>query len=367
MTLPTLLELTPEQEAVVILPFDGRYLVTGPAGSGKSVTAAYRAWALATAGRRTVLVTRSNLLTRRTAHIAQRIADGVRVITFHRWLRDFWNDNFACDPPCDGDDEWDYDWDAMLGECLNSPPARRDALVVDEGQQLPQGFYRLSRLVTDRITVFADEYMGIDGAGTALETIGSTLKAVDGMHTLTTNLRSTREVAELADTFCVGPATIPQSPPRRTGEQPVLLHCSRADGFLNQLSQFIAAHRDYSVGIVCRSTRLVRDIHRQLAERGHDDCVDSYISGDIHRSAVDFSSHRVHVIHAASMKGMEFDALFVPDLDAYAEDPTGAIARRRFYVLCTRARQVLYLVHHGRRVPDIVADVPGHLLERRSV
>ncbi|QEV18282.1 AAA family ATPase [Streptomyces alboniger] len=367
MTLPTLLELTPGQEAVITLPFDGRHLVTGPPGSGKTVTAAYRAWALATVGRPTALVTHANLLSQHTAHISARLSEGVRITTFHRWLRALWNDNFACDPPSDDTGEWSYDWAAMLDSCIDRPPSRVDDLVIDEGQELPPGFYRVCRLLADRITVFADEGLGIGEGQTSVEAIGRTLKAVDGPVQLSGNLRSTREIARLADFFQVRSPAGLERLSQRTGDKGVLLRCRHPDAFLAQLSQFVAAQPDQRIGVICRSTELQREIHRGLAERGHAASVESYVSSDVNRSVVDFSSHRVHIIHTASMKGMEFDTVFVPDLDAYPEDPTGASARRRFHILCTRARNALYLIHYDEREPEIVADVPHDLLERRRI
>ncbi|MEU5772390.1 ATP-binding domain-containing protein [Streptomyces venezuelae] len=367
MTLPSLLELTPSQEAVVTLPFDGGHLVTGPPGSGKTVTAAYRAWALATVGRPTALVTHSNLLSQRTAHISAPLSEGIRVTTFHRWLRTFWNDNFACDPPSDDVGEWSYDWAAMLDSCIDKPPNRVDDLVIDEGQELPPDFYRLCRFLAVRITVFADDNLGIGEDQTGVADIGRILRTTDGPLLLSGNLRSTREIARLANVFQVRPQGDPVPLPHRTGDNAVLLHCRHPDAFLAQLSQFITAHPDHSIGIICRSAELQRDIHRRLAARGHASSVESYISSDISRSVVDFTSHHVHIIHVASMKGMEFDAVFVPDLDAYPEDPTGASARRRFHVLCTRTRSMLYLVHYNQQEPEIIADVSPDLLERRRI
>ncbi|WP_406106413.1 AAA family ATPase [Streptomyces sp. NBC_01003] len=367
MTLPPLLDLTPEQEAAVTLPFDGRHLITGPAGSGKTVAAVYRAWALATVGRPTALVTHSNLLSQHTAHASARLGEGIRVTTFHRWLRTFWNDNFACDPPSDGSGEWSYDWESMRDECLDRPPRRIDDLVIDEGQELPPGFYRLCRFLPNQITVFADESLGIGEEQTGLDAIDRALKTMDGVITLPVNLRTTREIALLANTFHVGPASALGAPPERSGERPVLLQCPHEPAFLAQLAQFITAHQDRTIGIVCRSTQLQREIHRDLALHGLATSVESYVSGDINRSVVDFSSHRVHVIHAASMKGMEFDILFVPDLDAYAEDPSSASTRSQFHVLCTRARDELFLIHYAQHPPEIVDEIAPHLLERRAM
>lgn len=66
------------------------------------------------------------------------------------------------------------------------------------------------------------------------------------------------------------------------------------------------------------------------------------------------------------MKGLEFDSVFVPDLDAYTEDPTSVEARLRFLVLCTRAREDLHFAHRGPQQPAILSDIPESLLVRHS-
>ncbi|KOG89809.1 hypothetical protein ADK38_12215 [Streptomyces varsoviensis] len=66
------------------------------------------------------------------------------------------------------------------------------------------------------------------------------------------------------------------------------------------------------------------------------------------------------------MKGLEFDSVFVPDLDAYTEDATSVQARLRLLVLCTRAREDLHFAHRGAREPDILSEVPDSLLTRHG-
>ncbi|MEU2670644.1 hypothetical protein ABZ622_17555 [Streptomyces sp. NPDC007164] len=367
MKLPSLLDLTPDQYAVIDLPFGGRHLITGPQGSGKTVMAIYRAWMQATAGHPVTLITRSNLLSQYTDHSSNRLSEGFRVATFHRWLREFWNKNFQDEPPTDGTDEWSYNWSRMQIECLRRQPELPGDLVIDEGQNLPQQFYELCSILENHVTVFADGFRSLEEDQATLADISKGLEVEAEAISLRNNHRTTREIALLADHFRVGDDLMDVSLPERTGDIPHLMHCSSGRPFVVQLAQYISSRPECTVGIICRTVEIQREIHRQLAGQGLQSSVQSYISGDRNRSIVDFATHRIHIVNAVSMKGLEFDIVFVPDLDSYAEDPTGATARERFHVLCMRARQELNLVHYSAREPEIVANVPTSLLGRRTI
>ncbi|MFB7546651.1 hypothetical protein [Streptomyces sp. NPDC056154] len=367
MNFPSLVELTPDQYDVVELPFDGNHLITGPQGSGKTVMAVYRAWMQATAGRETSLITRSNLLSQYTAQFSGRLSEGFRVITFHRWLSDFWKKNFQEEPPNDGEDEWSYDWPRMLIACLRRRPELMEGLVIDEGQNLPHQFYELCGILENHVTVFADGSHSVDERQTTLVDIEKELDVDEETLLLRTNHRTSREIALLADRFRVDTKFENAELPDRSGEVPHLMHCSTERPFVTQLAQYISSHPDCTIGIICRTTELQREIHRQLSGLGLHSSVQSYISHDMNRRTVDFSTHKTQIVNITSMKGLEFDIVFVPDLDSYADDPTGAMARERFHALCMRARRELHFVYHGSREPEIVADIPTPLLGRRTI
>ncbi|TLS47317.1 hypothetical protein FE633_04610 [Streptomyces montanus] len=82
---------------------------------------------------------------------------------------------------------------------------------------------------------------------------------------------------------------------------------------------------------------------------------------------LDMTRPGVTVLTRASVKGLDFDAVLVPDthLDA-DDDPTGAGLRMLYYVLVTRARTHLFLGYTGETEPPLLAAVPATDLVRNE-
>ncbi|MGW6245356.1 hypothetical protein [Streptomyces roseolus] len=325
--------------------------------------AVYRAWALATAGREAVLLTRYNLLHQYIAQLAPELTGTPRVTTCARWLKSLWREKFEREPPQSAEDERSYDWSDMQRTCILRGVRVTTHLVVDEGQNLPLGFYRLCRVLGVDLTVFADEKQRIGTEETALSEICRTLSTPDVPLELRHDHRSSREIAMLASEFHVENRTgLPL--PTRSGSRPVVMRIPSLDGLLTGITQYFNAHQDRSIGIICRSARTIREIQGGLASRGLAKKTQAYIFDDRSRDTMDFSAHPIRILSTVSMKGLEFDSVFVPDLDSYTEDPTGVEARLRFLVLCTRAREDLHFAHRGAHEPAITAAIPDALLAR---
>lgn len=365
MRIPSLLDLEIEQHAVVDLPFHGSHIITGAPGSGKTVMAVYRAWALATSGRDVTLLTRSNPLHQYLAQMAPDLTGTLNVTTYHRWIRDFWRGHFRTDPPQTDDEGWCYDWIDMQRDCILREVGATAQLVIDEGQNLPVGFYQLCRVLGVGVTVFADENQRIGDEESTISEICRCLGVRADPLALRENRRNSREIAMLASEF--GMADSHKTPfPTRTGGTPTVLQVPSLGNLLTGISQYFNAHPGRSIGIICRSTRLLREVQNGLTHLGLAKHTQTYVHGDRYRDAIDFSTCSIKIVSTASMKGLEFDSVIVPDLDAYTEDPTSVEARLRFFVLCTRAREDLHFAHRGPREPAIVANVPESLLIRRT-
>ncbi|MDH6626677.1 DNA helicase IV [Streptomyces sp. LBL] len=360
---PSLLDLTVEQQNVIALPFHGSHLITGVPGAGKTVTAIYRAWALATAGRDVALVTHSNLLHQYLAQMAPDLTEAVNVTTYHRWIRNFWRRQFGADPPQTDEDGWNYDWIEMQRDCILRRVRSSAHLVIDEGQNLPVAFYQLCRILGVGVTVCADENQRIGDDQSTVSEIRRALVVRTDPLVLRENRRNSREIAMLASEFheeTEGEIALPT----RAGRTPTVLKVPSLEDLLAGVYRYFNAHPQRSIGIICRSTILLREIQSELTHIGLAKHTQAYVNDDRYRNTVDFSTRPIRIVSTASMKGLEFDSVFVPDLDGYTEDPTSVAARLDFFVLCTRAREDLYFAYRGLREPDILSSIPESLLHR---
>ncbi|MGA5196548.1 ATP-binding domain-containing protein [Streptomyces exfoliatus] len=364
MTL-TYLDLTPVQRALLeALPFDGNHVVDGPPGSGKSVLAAQRAVMLALTGAPAVLLTRSNLLRQSLARLVSELCSDradVTVATAHSWLAGWYGGNAPR-----SDDGW-YDWPAFYERAALADPvdlAGPLTLVVDEGQDLPPAFYRLCRILGARTTVFADECQ-------RLTTSHSTLVEITGglgrcpVTVLHGNHRNTRQTAELAARFHIGP----RSPelPGRDGPVPRLHALSYKGALTSFLLGLVARQPRHTIGVVAHSTRAQFELLTQLQQKAPRLHVQMYTgqATEGRYRTLDLSRPGVVIVHRASVKGLQFDTVVVPDTDAdAAADPSSAELRMAYYVMVTRARHAVHFAYMGGEEPRHLKDVPPDVLAR---
>ncbi|MGZ4531336.1 MAG: AAA family ATPase [Mycobacteriaceae bacterium] len=362
--LPSYEDLSTEQDDVFNLPLDGNYLVSGPPGTGKSVMALYRAEALTIDDRDPAILMFNNVLKQYTQRHAARLGIEKNVETFHRWMYGFWRRTYGGKPPMATNDAWAYDWAEIAKRFMDRPPERDQLadLIVDEGQDLSLGFYRLAQWITANITVFADENQQLRDEHTTLDEIRRTIRAEEHL-VLRRNYRNSVEIARLARFFYSGaPTGVPDLPERSWQPGPRL---TRHES-LNELVETIARHaRTFAnrrIGVAVPTSSLQVKLLNRLKHR--DVPVQTYVSARPDLKTLDFGGPGVTVINYASVKGLQFDALFVPELQLVDQDVSSAAVRMRFYVITSRARNELYLSYTGSQEPPIVAGIPHDLLAR---
>ncbi|MEU9480162.1 DNA helicase [Streptomyces sp. NPDC048191] len=353
MTL-TYLDLGPAQRAALdSLPFDGNHLISGPPGSGKSLLAAQRAVMLSLTGTPAVLLTRSYLLHQSLSSVVHALGPrdrGVRVATAHSWLADWYGPKAPR-----AEDGW-YDWAAFYQRAAETEPPPGLTLVVDEGQDLPPGFYRLCRVLGARVTVFADECQRLTDANSTLAEIvqrlgDCTRLELDGNH------RNTRQIAAFAAHFHTG-AGLPVLPDR-DGPWP-RLHRLPDRGAADLLVTLAQRHPDHTIGVIVNSTHtqfsLLGSLERR-APRLKPQLYTSQATGGRYRT-LDLARPGIVLVHRASAKGLGFDTVVIPDTHTDAAvDPTSAALRMTYYVLATRARHELHLAHEGEHEPPLLAQI----------
>ncbi|MFE1361479.1 DEAD/DEAH box helicase [Streptomyces harbinensis] len=346
-------DLAPAQrDCLEALPLSGNHVVSGPPGSGKSLLAAHRAVHLALTGRPTLLLSRSRLLRRLLGDTLGGLSTPeapVEAATVHAWILR----RFGGDAPR-SEDGW-FDWPALIeraGITLDESGRMAPHLVIDEGQDLAPGFYRLARIAAASITVFADECQRLTDTNSTLAEITRALGRSTGRSDVGGNHRNTREIASLAEHFSVG-GPRPGMPVRR-GEPPRVRRYSGDRHLTDDIVALAKARTRPRVGVIVNSSHTAAALMRRLERAGlaHPPQLYSSMAASGRYRDLDLERPGVVLLHRASAKGLDFDTVVIPDTETdSATDPTSAALRMAYYVMITRARRHLVLGWQGNRLP----------------
>lgn len=335
-------------------PADESLFVAGPPGSGKTSLAVHRAMFLARQGKRVVVVTRNRML----AAMARALGDdALTATTMHSHV----TADFGRIPQRIAPYVYDWGWLEAAYATRGIRPTL-DHLIIDEGQNLPPGFFGWARRYGARtLTVFADEDQAIDEQRSSLLDI-MRAAGLGEPERLTENHRNTPEIAAVAEHFhdsrILPPALVQKGP---GGETPRLLRLAATTELVQRVVTRYLNRRE-SIGVVVWSKADARAFYAAL--RGAlppEERVDVYTSDAEKGSEVGIRllDSGITVLTGESVIGLEFDVVFLLDLRRSLPCRTLADSRR-MYMLCARARDALLLVDLPPYLDsDQVAALPG--------
>lgn len=358
MKLPKRTELSEEQEDFLLdAPLDKPVMCIGPPGTGKTVLALYRAVILSKKQKHVKLIMHSKLLSHYVFRSIEELDLKVSTSTWHHWVYNlWWNANGHHKIP-----ELKRYLPDFIEACriiasgeIKSPSRMYwEHLIIDEGQDFPKEFYlflsliiRQKEVLVDRpipgLTVFADENQRLEeGRNSTIDEISGLLLGCE-IYSVHKNYRNTAPIARLASYFYVGLRTgIPEIPENVKGPMPVLRRFQTVEQEMQSVVRWLHNNDDYSCGIIVpnyRIQKLIIDILRGLSEsKGFS--VQKYSSGQ-DPASVDFHKGGcITVICDKSCKGLEFDAVFIPQLQSYiTEGADEDFFRMKMYVMISRAK-----------------------------
>ena len=383
--LPGVQDLSKEQEAA-LAPGEGRRLIVGGPGTGKTVVALIRARRHQRAGDEYVFLVYNHLLHRASV---QQFSGALSSATWTAWFQERFKAITGEAPPRESarpDGFQPIDWEGVLRIAEGATPvADAPHLVIDEGQDMPPRFYRaLVALGFERFFVAADQNQQIHDECSSRRDVETELAIDPGdVIELKRNYRNSGPVAKLARAFRTGdPASPPVDLPSRPG--PAAWLCDYAPGRFAALCRRIVKIVDRKpatlVGVVApdnevreRYVRGLREAAKGLSEAagGLDHGaprVETFFGR--HRPDVRFDEGGILVVNVQACKGLEFDVAVLADVDRHkapANDPD--LLRKRFYVMVARAReQVILLRRRGvrSRIDEILPDDPD-VLRRKEL
>ena len=359
MRLPTYDELASVEEQLQVLehPLDHSLFVAGPPGSGKTVLALQRAQMMVEMQKPVPIVTYNRML-RRLLDLMQDV-DEVTPRTMHSFISRDYRRRTGRQPPTCQHDTYAYLWDDMLVHLQQIQSPHGDLnLVVDEGQDLPEGFFMYaSRHVSRTMTVFADDDQALGDQRTTLEQIKNATELADPV-ILKANHRNAPEVARVAEHFHQGrlPAAVVRRPP--TGELPRVVRSANTEATADLVSNWFRT-RSGSVAAIVDRNGTGDKLYRLLVARLPHARIDIYKNENRNEDQIDVLADGVTILNKSSVKGQEFDSVFILELESFIPFAND-VEQRAMYMMCTRARDSLFLVHGpGPLSPQAEQSLPG--------
>lgn len=443
MRMPNARDISDEQQDIFEeAPLNGRILISGPPGTGKTVIAFLRAKLLAQKKQDVVVLMYNRVLKRYTENIALEI-DNVQSSTMHTWFPQWWSQhkiqnitpeikngrvyldchfkqkdelknlggkwdkqkiNFNSSSRNPGmwyvsveryqekpDDykqwinlsyepikieQWKYDWEEMRNIYLDLDEDKMidwGHLIIDEGQDFEPDFYSFlymagKRQVNGGITVLADENQRLEEKShSTLEDIRKTLKLArepEREFTLKKNFRNTRQIAEVASRFYVGLETGIPTLPDRSGSKPILVSTANIEQQINYICNYLRLRGALEVGVIVDSNDDREFFTSHLSQRLTNYTVQTYSSQEYKKSndLIFDKQGVITVLNRKSCKGLEFDLVFVPQLQNFTVDDSNLTTfKMNMYVICSRARSELVFMCDDEKesIPTVLQYFPS--------
>jgi superfamily I DNA/RNA helicase len=351
-------DLDDAQKKFIQLPPQGRFLLEGPPGSGKTNLLLLRAQFVAGSGDKNVLiVTYTNVLADfiRSGIALKNLISPTQIRTFHSWAVEHVGQYLGWAAiPVKKNDFSDKARTKLVEAVLKAnkkAPSNKlySAIFVDEAQDLSVDELESLLRLSENVCICGDVRQGIydkDGM-TAVKRLGLT------KHTLKTHYRIGQKIARVADRLIppkTGQPTLEETcnyDPKLQGESSVEMHeCDSRDEQFEKMLTIIRvqldAFKDEMIGIFCGRKESLGELRQRF------DATD--IGGKVCVHGVDHDPsfegpRRIHVLTIHSAKGTEFRAVHLYGTEELHDFPMNR--REIGFTAITRAKTALRAFRTG--------------------
>ncbi len=349
--LPGVEELTKDQDRVLRLPEDGQFLVVGGPGTGKSVVALLRAMKYLK-NDNYVFLTYNKLLLSTSLQLVQQNLES-RTLTSLIY-KAYWK-HFKSDTPEISPYKPDYEKIIEDFEKLDKKPISLH-LIIDEGQDMPPKFYEaLMCLGIENFFIVADQNQQITEDNSSRQELTNLLGIeVEDVIELKENFRNSLPIARFASTFFTDPSSPkPTLPPKSRVSLgiPILYEYEHYQKCVEVILREYDRDPRNLIGVVVANNN-IRDSYVDtlnninIESDNPKPIISTYSSNDEQDPDIDFAYSGIVVLNDKSIKGLEFDIVFVV-IDGFTiRNNDLDNMKKRFYVMTSRAIKKLVLFQH---------------------
>jgi DNA helicase IV len=361
-------KLSYNQRQALGFPLNGNecLLITGCPGSGKTTVANFRASNLHRERKRFIYIIYARMLESYVRHSFKDPALNIiedKVSTFASWFFGRFR-RFIMDGPNQ------VRADILLSS-FRAAGRVYDEMILDEAQDLDIEIIKNLPIITDSVTICADDAQAVFGgdAGESLNSIElikneleSKNVSVHPIH-LGINYRNTPEIYAFAKAF------VPDNPTgeitsfmKEPGQKPILAECNSKTIMMERIENIVSTRRNENIGILCDKVDHLKDISGLLKSKMIEHtCFHSYMPRNIVKEELK-NLKGIVVCTNKSAKGLEFQTVIVPFVEDLMSDETH---RKCYYVAFTRAERNLFLLTSciGRNMP-LISQINKNLYEK---
>jgi len=351
--LPNYEQLSKDQDKFGRWDGRGTKLVIGGPGTGKTTVALLLAKKMSNIHRKCLCLMFNNTLKHMSSQLTQR---NTTVNTWHRWFCNFYQKQYKKYPP--ELNRWKYDWDEIEKKYLDNnniiSKDNKTLLIIDEGQDFPIQFYTFIKYHFSNILITADENQVITDNHSRVEEIAKCLEVSDdSIIDLTHNFRNTLQIACLGHHFYSQNVSKPTfaDEVEREGEVPQLVKYNEFDKVIQFIVKRFLDYPNRLIGVIVnghkdreRYYHAIQEFVSQYKENTRK--IYTFASGKSNNE-INYSDGGIAVFCAQSCKGLEFDDVFIGDLNTYFFHlEKRKEFRSKMYVLITRAIEMLFILYN---------------------
>ncbi len=347
-SLPRREQLTKEQRRVLRLPADGQHLIVGAPGTGKSVVALWRFKELYENDISNLyFLTFNHVLSHANKNlVSSDLSDNMD--TSLSWLYKLHYHKIGWLSAKSDSHHPDYEM-LLNNPAFNELDYSHISFIIDEGQDLPSGWYDcVVELGIENFFIVADQNQQITEECSSRKELQECLGLdTEDVIELTENWRNSTPIALLAGYFYTDATSPkPRLPNRISADIPILYTYDNIAKIKEQiLSQY---DRDPSqlIGLIVANDNKREYWYKWLQNDSQQrdnppPIVSTYYSTLKDNINIDFSNGGIVVLNDKSVKGIEFDVVFII-IDGLGGQDT-ELLKKRLYVMTSRAIKRLYL------------------------